>query len=81
MTTTIDSFRLDNRTAIVTGGGGLFGRQIVEALAEAGATTIVTSRDVDTLKPHCDAWAKRGLTVHAESLDQGDEQRGAPADE
>lgn len=73
MTTTIDSFRLDNRTAIVTGGGGLFGRQIVEALAEAGATTIVTSRDVDTLKPHCDAWAKRGLTVHAESLDQGDE--------
>ncbi len=73
MTTTIDSFRLDNRTAIVTGGGGLFGRQIVEALAEAGATTIVTSRDVDTLKPHCDAWAKRGLTVHAEALDQGDE--------
>ncbi|MEZ6191036.1 MAG: KR domain-containing protein [Phycisphaerales bacterium] len=57
-------FNLKGRVAVVTGGAGLFGRQIVEALAEAGATTIVTSRNVDLLKPHCDAWAQRGLNVH-----------------
>ena len=37
----MDLFRLKNKVALVTGGAGLFGRQIVEALAEAGA--LVTS--------------------------------------
>jgi len=69
----LETFQLRGRVALVTGGAGLFGRQIVEALAEAGAVTIVTSRDTDKLQPYCDTWRGRGLDVHAESVDQGDE--------
>ncbi len=70
----LESFSLQGKTAIVTGGGGLFGRQIVEALAEAGAVVVVTSRKVDSLEKHCADWQQRGLAVHAESLDQSSEQ-------
>lgn len=68
-----DIFSLKNRVALVTGGGGLFGRQIVEALAEAGAAVVVSSRDAASLQKHIDAWSARGLDVHAASLDQEDE--------
>lgn len=38
-------FRLDSQVAIVTGGAGLYGKPISEALAEAGANVIIASRD------------------------------------
>lgn len=41
----LDAFRLDGRTALVTGGTGLYGRLIATALLEAGARVVVTSRD------------------------------------
>ncbi len=49
-------FDLTGRVALVTGGAGLYGRQIVEALAEAGARTFMASRDLDRLQT-----AGRGL--------------------
>jgi len=71
--TVLDSFRLDGQVALVTGGAGLFGRQIVAALAEAGATTWMASRNTDALQQQADAFAERGLTVHVAALDQSDE--------
>lgn len=39
-------FDLSGRIALVTGGGGLYGRPISTALAEAGAHVVVASRDL-----------------------------------
>src|SRR5688500_19292727 len=38
-------FRLDGKTALVTGGGSGIGEAIARTLAAAGATTYVTDRD------------------------------------
>jgi NAD(P)-dependent dehydrogenase (short-subunit alcohol dehydrogenase family) len=41
-------FRLDGRTALVTGGSRGLGRVMAEALAEAGASVCITSRSLDS---------------------------------
>jgi len=43
----LDSFRLDGRCAVVTGGAGLLGREFVRTLSEAGARTVVADIDVE----------------------------------
>ena len=64
---------MKGKVAVVTGGAGLFGRQIVEALAEAGAKTFMASRDVGKLDAQAQMFRTRGLDVTALPLDQGDE--------
>ena len=46
----LESFSLKGKVALLTGGAGLYGRQIAEALAEAGATTYIASRNVAELE-------------------------------
>lgn len=69
----IESFSLKDKVALITGGAGLYGRQIVAALAEAGADTYIASRNIDALKEVAQEHRDRGERVTALQFDQGDE--------
>jgi NAD(P)-dependent dehydrogenase (short-subunit alcohol dehydrogenase family) len=69
----LNPFSLKGKTALMTGGAGMYGRQIVTALAEAGARTLIASRDVASLEKLAEAHRAQGQDVTALKLDQGDE--------
>ncbi len=69
----LESFSLDGRVAVVTGGAGLYGRQIVEALAEAGAHVFTASRNLEALEQVASGFRARGLRVDALQLDLASE--------
>ncbi len=43
----LSTFKLDGKTAIVTGGGQGLGRELAIGLAEAGADVVVVQRKLD----------------------------------
>lgn len=65
----LDSFSLKGKVAVVTGGAGLYGRQIVAALAEAGAQTFIAARDLGKLELVAAEERARGFDVTALQLD------------
>ncbi|MDD8016716.1 MAG: SDR family NAD(P)-dependent oxidoreductase, partial [Acidobacteriota bacterium] len=72
--TVLDAFSLKGKAALVTGGAGLYGRQIVEALAEADARVFMASRNLDALLAFRAKLAERGYEVTALKVDQGEEK-------
>lgn len=69
----LDQFSLKGKVALITGGAGLYGRQLVTALAEAGAKTFVAARSLDACEAVAAAHRERGLDVTALQYDQSDE--------
>lgn len=69
----MQSFSLEGKVALVTGGAGLYGRQIVAALAEAGATTFIAARDVAKLEAVANEERAAGRDVTALPLDLGED--------
>ncbi len=70
----LERFSLRDKVVVLTGGSGLYGRQLTAAIAEAGAKLIIASRDVAKLQRVAEEENRRGYSVSCESLDQGDEQ-------
>lgn len=66
-------FNLDDKIAIVTGGAGFYGEPISEALAEAGATVIIASRNFEKCSELANQLTSRGYKADAFFLDLSQE--------
>lgn len=66
----LESFALKGKTAVVVGGTGLYGRQITAALAEAGATVYITTRQQERLAEIEREYKAEGIEIKAVYMDQ-----------
>ncbi|MCK9509156.1 MAG: SDR family NAD(P)-dependent oxidoreductase, partial [Pigmentiphaga sp.] len=67
-------FSLKDKIALVTGGAGNYGKCIVEGLAEADATVIIASRNLERIKEVVSQFRNKDLDVHAMQVDQGNHE-------
>ncbi|WP_205528655.1 SDR family NAD(P)-dependent oxidoreductase [Desertimonas flava] len=66
-------FRLDGLVSVVTGGAGLYGVGLVEAMAAAGATVVIASRDTAATEAVAARLCSEGRSAVAVELDLADE--------
>ena len=74
MTNVLDSFKLNGRIALVTGGAGKYGACIARGLAEAGASVIIASRQIDLCEAKASEMRTDGLDTRADQVDIADEE-------
>jgi NAD(P)-dependent dehydrogenase (short-subunit alcohol dehydrogenase family) len=65
-------FDLTGRTAIVTGGSRGLGKEMAEALAEAGARIMLCARRTEWLDKTVEEFRERGFTVEGHACDVSD---------
>ncbi|GAA2620006.1 SDR family oxidoreductase [Dactylosporangium fulvum] len=70
--TVFDVFSLAGKTAVVTGGTGLYGTPIARALAEAGAHVVITSRSRHRADAAAEQLRAAGLAASGVNLDLSD---------
>jgi NAD(P)-dependent dehydrogenase (short-subunit alcohol dehydrogenase family) len=78
MTTTLDSFNLTGRTAVVTGATRGLGRGFARALADAGANIVLVGRDADAAADVAAELEASGVATHTVLADitiRGDIER------
>ena len=69
----LDLFRLEGKTAIVTGGGRGLGRYMAEALSDAGAAVVLCSRKIEPLEEvqrEIEAGGGKALAVECDVTDE-----------
>lgn len=65
---------LKGKIILITGGAGLYGQPMLEALAEAGGTVITASRSLNVSQEVVEKLRSRGFDVYAMCVDQASHQ-------
>src|SRR5947208_8588178 len=71
----LEKFKLDQKTAVVTGGGQGIGLACAEALAEAGAKVMIADRDPQLADTGCASLKAKGLDAEIIIMDVTDPKR------
>jgi len=71
----LEKFKLDQKTAVVTGGGQGIGLACAEALAEAGAKVVIADRDSQLAAAGCASLKAKGLEAEIAIMDVTDPTR------